>query len=171
MPYELLLKDFSKTNYSSARAALNEAWRFFRGKRKWLASYFYAPVYALWLEEAVNAGLVDAPDFYENWEAYCRCFWIGDGRGYVDPLKEQQASRGRMEDRTSTLELECAEQGLDWEEVLEQRARELQREKELEGEYGIKFPSPTQQSQPKDDKEDDASNQMPGDKRPQAIPA
>ena len=33
MPYELLLKDFSKTNYSSARAALLEAWRFFNGRR------------------------------------------------------------------------------------------------------------------------------------------
>ena len=146
IPYELLLKDFSKTNYSSARAALNEAWRFFRGRRKWMASYWYAPVYALWLEEAVNAGIVDAPDFYENWEAYCRCFWIGDGRGYVDPLKEQQASRGRMEDSTSTLELECAEQGLDWEEMLEQQARELQRRKELETEYGITFPSPSLKS-------------------------
>lgn len=146
MPYELLLKDFSKTNYSSARAALNEAWRFFKVRRKWLATYWYAPIYALWLEEAVNGGVVEAPDFYENWEAYCRCFWIGDGRGYVDPLKEQQASRGRMEDCTSTLELECAEQGLDWEENLEQQARELQRKKELETEYGITFPSPTKQS-------------------------
>jgi lambda family phage portal protein len=146
IPYELLLKDFSKTNYSSARASLNEAWRFFKGRRKWLANYWYAPVYALWLEEAVNAGLVEAPDFYENWEAYCRCFWIGDGRGYVDPLKEQQASRGRMEDSTSTLELECAEQGLDWEEVIEQQARELQRKKELETEYGITFPTPSLKS-------------------------
>lgn len=146
IPYELLLKDFSKTNYSSARAALNEAWRFFKGRRKWLATNWYAPVYALWLEEAVNAGIVDAPDFYKNWEAYCRAFWIGDGRGYVDPLKEQQASRGRMEDNTSTLELECAEQGHDWEEILEQRARELQHMKKLEAEYGIKFPSPTKQA-------------------------
>lgn len=175
IPYELLLKDFSKTNYSSARAALNEAWRFFKGRRKWLATYWYAPVYALWLEEAVNAGLVEAPDLYENWEAYCRCFWIGDGRGYVDPLKEQQASRGRMEDRTSTLELECAEQGLDWEEVIEQRARELQREKELEAEYGIKFPSPTPQAPAKDDEPaaggGEGNKGQPGNQRPEAVPA
>jgi len=175
IPYELLLKDFSKTNYSSARAALNEAWRFFKVRRKWLASYWYAPVYALWLEEAVNAGIVEAPGFYENWEAYCRCFWIGDGRGYVDPLKEQQASRGRMEDCTSTLELECAEQGLDWQENMQQQARELQFKKELEAEYGIKFPSPTPQAQTPakddDDKAGDGDQKEPGDKRPQAVPA
>jgi capsid protein len=43
MPYELLMKDFSKTNYSSARAALLEAWRFFTGRRNWLALAFYQP--------------------------------------------------------------------------------------------------------------------------------
>src|SRR4029434_3486331 len=73
MPYELILKDFSKTNYSSARAALNEAWRFFINRRTWLATYWAAPVYRLWLEEAVNAGMIEAPDFYANAEFYLKC--------------------------------------------------------------------------------------------------
>lgn len=140
IPYELLMKDFSKSNYSSARAALLEAWRFFRGRRKWLIDYWLKPVYRLWLEEAINAGLIEAPDFYENADAWCACRWIGDGRGWVDPLKEAQAAELRMESNLSTLENECAEQGEDWEEVLEQRARELKRIKELENEYKIRFP-------------------------------
>ena len=131
LPYELLLKDFSKTNYSSARAALLEAWRFFRGRRQWLATYWANPVYELWLEEAVSAGLVDAPDFYENRYAYSRAKWIGPGRGWIDPVKEAQAAQIRMDAGISTLEDECAEQGLDWEEVLEQRARERTRMREL----------------------------------------
>ncbi len=90
-----------------------------------------AAVYELWLEEAVNKGLVDAPDFYENRYAYTRCKWIGPGRGWVDPVKEAQACQIRMEIGLSTLEAECAGQGLDWEEVLEQRAREKERMKEL----------------------------------------
>jgi lambda family phage portal protein len=52
MPYELVMKDFSKTNYSSARAALLDAWRFFLGRRAWLSTYWCQPVYKLWLEEA-----------------------------------------------------------------------------------------------------------------------
>ena len=36
LPYELLLKDFSKTNYSSARAALLEGRRMFVNWRSWL---------------------------------------------------------------------------------------------------------------------------------------
>ncbi|MGN0912259.1 MAG: phage portal protein, partial [Alphaproteobacteria bacterium] len=131
IPYELLLKDFSKTNYSSARAALLEAWRFFNGRRAWLGNTWATPVYELWLEEAVNKGLVDAPDFYENRYAYTRCKWIGPGRGWVDPVKEAQACQLRMEIGLSTLENECASQGLDWEEVVEQRLREKNKLREL----------------------------------------
>lgn len=124
IPYELLLKDFSQTNYSSARAALLEAWRFFNGRRQWLATYWASPVYELWLEEAVNLGEVEAPDFYQNRYAYSRCRWIGAGKGWVDPVKEAQAAELRMKIGVSTLEDECAEQGKDWREVAEQRASE-----------------------------------------------
>ena len=125
------MKDFSKTNYSSARAALIEAWRFFNGRRSWIINYWAKPVFELWLEECVNKGLIEAPNFYENKAAWCRCKWIGPGRGWVDPVKEAQASQIRMETGLSTLEDECASQGLDWEEVLMQRVRELKRMKEL----------------------------------------
>jgi lambda family phage portal protein len=131
LPYELVLKDFSKTNYSSARAALNEAWRFFINRRTWLSTYWCAPIYRLWFEEAVNAGMIEAPDFYEKAELYLRAKWIGPGRGQIDPTKEAEAAQIRMDTFTSTLEEECAEQGRDWEEVLEQRAVEVARMKEL----------------------------------------
>lgn len=141
IPYELLMKDFSKTNYSSARAALLEVWRFFRGKRKWLATSWMAPIYRLWLEEVVDQGLIEAPDFYENWEAYCAADWIGDGRGWVDPLKEVEAAALRMSLGISTLEDECNEQGADWRAKLTQIARELKFKKKLEAEHGITFPA------------------------------
>lgn len=131
MPFELLMKDFSKTNYSSARAALLEAWRYFNGRRQWLSTYWARPVYELWLEEAINKGLIEAPDFYQNKAAWVRSKWIGPGRGWVDPVKEAQAAQIRMESGLSTLEDECASQGLDWEEVLEQRAREKAKLDEL----------------------------------------
>jgi lambda family phage portal protein len=131
MPYELVVKDFSKTNYSSARAALLEAWRFFMARRTWIAQYWCAPVYRLWLEEAVNAGMIEAPGFYQNLSYYCRAKWIGPGRGWIDPVKEAEAAQVRMITQISTLEQECAEQGQDWNDVLEQLAVENARRKEL----------------------------------------
>ena len=136
IPYELLLKDFSKSNYSSARAALLEAWRFFRGRRKWLIANWCQPIFELWLEEEVMEGRIEAPDFYDLRVFYCRSKWIGDGRGWVDPLKEVQAAEKRLQTCLTTLEDECAEQGQDWEEVLQQRAREAKRAKDL----GITLP-------------------------------
>lgn len=131
IPYELLMKDFSKTNYSSARAALLEAWRFFHAKREWLGAHWATPIYEMWLEEAIARGLVDDPGYRDNRTAVCACSWIGPGRGWVDPVKEADAARIRMDSSLSTLERECAEQGLDWEEVLEQRAREQALAEEL----------------------------------------
>ncbi|MBE0454848.1 MAG: phage portal protein [Roseovarius sp.] len=134
IPYELLLKDFSKTNYSSARAALLEAWRYFKGRRRWLTDHWLRPIYELWMEEAAWAGRLPGighADYHANRYAYARCRWTFAGRGWVDPVKEANAAKIRMEIGISTLEDECAEQGLDWEEVIAQRARERQRMREL----------------------------------------
>lgn len=133
LPYELLLKDFSKTNYSSARASLLEAWRYFNGRRRWLTDCWLKPVYELWLEEAVNAGEIEAPGFYENRYAYTRARFIFGGKGWVDPVKEAQAAAIRILNGFSTLEQECAEQGLDYEEVLDQ----LQLENRMREERGL----------------------------------
>lgn len=121
MPYELLLKDFSKTNYSSARAALLEAWRYFNGRRRWLMTTWLKPIYELWLEEAVNAGEIEAANFYQQRYAYTRCRFIFGGKGWVDPVKEAQAAILRVAGGLSTMEKECAEQGEDYEEVLDQQ--------------------------------------------------
>jgi lambda family phage portal protein len=131
LPTELLRKDFSQTNYSSARAALMEAWRFFLGRRQWLATYWAKPVYELWLEEAINKNMIEVPNFYQNKALWTRCKWIGPGRGWIDPVKEAQASQLRMAIGLSSLEDECAVQGLDWEEILEQRKREQDKLDEL----------------------------------------
>lgn len=132
VPYELLLKDFSKTNYSSARAALLEAWRFFMNRRALLSKYFYRPTYALWLEEAIDRGDVEGPDFYENRACYVRSRWIGPGRGSIDPLKEANANAVRLQNGMATLEDICAEDGSDWEEKMEQRKREIDKARELD---------------------------------------
>lgn len=131
MPYELLVKDFSKTNYSSARAALLEGRRMFTTWRSWFSRRFCQPIYDLVLEEAYLRGLFDAPDFYRYRSEYTRALWIGGGWGWVDPVKEVEASRMAIDYGLSTLAEEAAGQGRDWEELLEQRSREEQKIKNL----------------------------------------
>lgn len=127
MPYELVFRDFSKSNYSSARAALLEAWRYFLSVRQFLTDTWLAPVYDLWFEEAVQRGEIPnctPDDYYRNQIAWTRCKWTFAGRGWVDPLKEALAAKARIESGISTLSDECAEQGRDWREQMEQQARE-----------------------------------------------
>lgn len=135
MSYEQLSRDYSKTNYSSARASMLEGWRFFAGRRDRVAGRFATLIYAAWLEEAMDRGDVpvpaNAPSFSAAKTAWTRCNWIGAPRGHIDELKEREARQVAYDMHTTTLERECAEAGLDWEEVLEQRARESDRMREL----------------------------------------
>lgn len=128
--YEQISKDWSKTNYSSARGALLEAWKTLGRRRLDFASGFASQIFSCFAEEShfvdklpVPSG---APDFIECRLAYSRARWIGPGRGWVDPLKERQGAMLGIEACFSTLENEAAENGFDWEENLEQRAQEVE---------------------------------------------
>lgn len=128
LPFEVLIKHFT-ASYSAARAALLEAWRFFTVKREWLAQTFCQPIYEGWLLEAVLSGRISAPGFLEGdpaiRAAYCGTHWIGAAPGQIDPLKEIQAARERIEAGISTLSRETAAlTGEEWEKAHRQGVKE-----------------------------------------------
>ncbi|MCP4453012.1 MAG: phage portal protein, partial [Planctomycetes bacterium] len=135
MPYETVAKDFSKTNYSSARAALLEAWRVFGFYQKWLVDSFCQKVWEMVLEEAWLRGMITlppgSPDWYDARHAYTRAFWIPPKKGDVDPLKTGRANELGLKNNTTTLADIAAESGQDVDAMLEQRAREIRKQKEL----------------------------------------
>lgn len=130
--FEELSKDYSKTNYSSARASLLGAWKAITGRSSFLERTAAAPIYGLWFEEAVDRGIVELPTmrrnagvgFYERRSAWLRHAWIGPGRGHIDPVKERQAYQIGRDTYTDTLQSANAEQGRDWRKVARQTARE-----------------------------------------------
>ncbi|MEI8350085.1 MAG: phage portal protein [Candidatus Omnitrophota bacterium] len=131
LPYELVAKDFSQTNYSSARAALLEARRYFKVRQEWLAKKLCQPVWEMLLEEAFLRNELPASNFYEQRLDWTRARWIAPGWQWVDPVKEAESSRLAIEIGVSSLADEAASQGKDWEETLEQQAREDAKRKEL----------------------------------------
>jgi lambda family phage portal protein len=120
--------DWTEVNYSSARAALLDAWKSMGRMRHRHTSRFCTPLYANWLEEDFERDELPlpagAPDFIEARAAYAAARWMGPPRGWVDPLNERRGAVLGLDAGFSTLDQECAEQGLDWREVLQQRARE-----------------------------------------------
>jgi lambda family phage portal protein len=143
LSYEQFSRDYTKTNYSSARASMAETWKFMQSRKKIVADRFATFVYHLWLEEEVQAGNIplppgrDASWFYEPLvkDALGTCSWIGASRGQIDELKETQAALLRIRSGLSTYELEAGRLGLDWRELFRQRKREDQ----LIKKYGLQF--------------------------------
>ena len=129
--YEQLSKDYSKTNYSSARAANNETWKTMQSIKRMVADRFATKVYMAWLEEAIATGEItslpkNAPSFWDrmNRDAYSACQWIGASRGQIDELKETQAAALRLATGLSTFEEEHSRLGKDYRQVFSQLARE-----------------------------------------------
>lgn len=129
IPYELLVNHF-ESSYSASRAALLEAWKMFKMRRKWLSSKFCQPIYEEWFKEAVIKGYITAPGIYGIFtdqrilKAFTSAEWHGPAQGLLNPVQEVQASLARIEGGLSTREKEAAEQGLDFENVAQQLSRE-----------------------------------------------
>lgn len=144
--YEELTHDFTKTNYSSARAAANNTQKFLTGRKREIADIAANSMFRNWFEEALDMGLITTmnsflrkdPDlFYRplNRDAMCRSTWIGASRGQVDEMKETQAAIMRINSGLSTYEIESARLGNDFREVFRQRSRE----KKLQESLGLSF--------------------------------
>lgn len=139
---ESLSMDFSKGNYSGIRAGFVEIWRSIMGERHAFGQALPTPAFSCVVEEAVATGRLKlpngAPSFDVARSAYCQCEWYGPARGFVDPDHEIDAAGKRVQLNQSTLEIECAEQGLDYREVIRQRGKE----KKLEEAAGVLPPEP-----------------------------
>lgn len=139
LSYEQYTKDYTKTNYSSARAATSEVGKFMASRKKVVAERFANAVHALWFEEQWNAGNIPIPEgkdkslFYDPVmrEALLANSWIGASRGQIDEMKETQAALLRIKGGLSTYQDEMAALGKDFRKVFKQRAREQKMMKEL----------------------------------------
>lgn len=133
--YEQIARDYSKVNYSSARASMLESWRMFMGQRKVIAAKFASCIFALWFEEAIQRGILTLPrsarfGFYERKSAWCNAEWIGSGRLAIDGLKEVKESVLKISEGLSTYEKELANMGEDYQEVFSQQVREMEERKQ-----------------------------------------
>lgn len=127
---EQVTQDWSRSNYSNMRGSLLESWKTLIRRRLEFSAGTASPMYAVWLRESMENGELPlpngAPDFLEAATAYAACSWLGPARGWVDPVKEPQGSILKMDAALTTLKQECAEQGGDWEEWLDQRQIEIE---------------------------------------------
>lgn len=132
LSYEEFSRDYTKTNYSSARASMNNTNKSMLSKKKFIADANAQDWYALWLEEEIANGNIPLPPgkkrawFYEPLvkDALIQCQFIGASRGQIDELKETEAAALRIDKMLSNHSVENARLGRDYRETFAQAARE-----------------------------------------------
>lgn len=129
MPANVARADSSGYNYASGRLDHQTYFKAIRVEQSHLECVVLDRILAAWLDEAalipglLPEGLPPIAEWPHQW------FW--DGHEHVDPAKEASAQAIRLANHTTTLAEEYARRGLDWEEQLRQRAKEVALLKEL----------------------------------------
>lgn len=111
LPPEFMLKNMN-SSYSASRAAILLAWEMFSTRRRWLVKSFCQPIYELWLGEAVSKGRVNMPGFFNDSmirAAWSRSNWVGSRPIQIDPKKDVEAAKMRIEEGLTTREHEAVE--------------------------------------------------------------
>jgi len=132
MPYNVAACDSSDYNYASGRLDHQTFFRSVRIERANLGLLVLDRLFGAWLREAslVSAHPRNIVQQLEQSAAWPHT-WYWDGFQHVDPAKEALAEERRLKSNATTLARVYAEQGLDWERELRQRARELELMREL----------------------------------------
>ena len=120
LPLEILLLDFSKTNYSSARASLLTAHKHFIEQHKRFVAQFMAPVVKRKISEFMKKGLLARRDE----DAYM-VGSVPPKMLSLDPSKETKADVERIKAGLTSNREVCNSSGTDWQDTLGYRQDEI----------------------------------------------
>lgn len=171
--YESLSRDYSQSNYSSSRLALLDDRDLWRVLQQWFIRSFREPLHREWLRLAVMAGAVPAVSveaFALDMEKFSAVSFKPRGWGWVDPTKEVTAYKEAVLAGFTTVSdvIAATGGGMDIEDVMQQRRRELDLMESLDLEFDTKYEEPPEPAAPDTpdppdppDGEDDSSTEDP----------
>lgn len=138
-PLELVLLDWTKSNYSQSRAVLEQAFENFLFWQYKLRDFFYGPLFEWKLghwQSQDTGGIGKNNKLAAN--------WIMPTFPWIDQLKEVQAYSEKVERGFTTHSQTCKSLKLDPDDVLEQREAEvrsaIERAQRIEKETGVLVP-------------------------------
>lgn len=145
--YESLSRDYSQSNYSSSRLALLDDRDLYRMVQQWWIRSFRRPLHAVWLQQAVLGGAVESvqrSQYAADPAKFEAVLFKPRGWSWVDPTKEVQAYKEAIRAGMTTLTdvIAATAGGLDIEDVIATRKRELQMLAEAGIEVDTTVPAP-----------------------------
>lgn len=170
LSWQIILKDFSKSTYSSARTDLLESRQVYVILQKWFAEKELNWEWQAVMEDGVLSGdpLLAGVTLEDIVEGMVQ--WIPNGWRWIDPKKEAEGIKLQMDMKLTTRRDEAAALGKDWEDLLVQAAKEEAREKEIREEFGLgpkkeaATPPPFGKPKEDDDEEDEEADDKDEDK-------
>jgi lambda family phage portal protein len=163
--YMTLTGDVASANYSSARVGLLDERDTWEGLQGFYVEELCASVFAGWMQTAFIA----YPPFRVwlngiDWKVYDQAEWHPRSFPWVDPEKDTNAEKTKVQEGFTTRHRILAAQGWDFDETMEELAEEQKRIKEL----GLELGEPKQEAAaaPKDkpkevDEKDDETKPKP----------
>ena len=124
LAYESGSGDYSKVTYLSGRLSLineRDSWRVLQ---QWFIEHFLEPLFKVWMQMAVLAGVLLLPDYETNPDRYC-CAWVARGWDWVDPSKDVTGAKEAIKAGLSTRTDELGKKGSSPEDIDDTRRREL----------------------------------------------
>lgn len=156
-PFEMLVKTYKGTTYSSGRLSLIDGRIMLCARwQQPLINRALKPIWKKVVREAVLFGDTSIPpSLYQAMPWLIeKHAWIPQGWPWVDPPKEIAAARDSMDGLLSSLTEELASRGID----IEEHFRVLQREREMRERYGIPDPQAKQEAPPAEPIDPDAED-------------
>jgi len=129
MPFNIAACNSSGYNYASGRLDHQTYFKSIRVEQAHIGAVVLDRVLDAWMREA--ARVFDLRWLLLKQRGRFAHQWFWDAREHVDPAKEAMAQERRLASNTTTLAMEYAKLGLDWEEQLRQRAKEKRLMEEL----------------------------------------
>jgi lambda family phage portal protein len=129
LPYSIGTGDFSKESYAGGRMARQVYQSSVAVQRQRLNETVLNKVFYAWLEEAINI-----PGYLPSslkTISFVPHEWHYDPWEHIDETKAATAITSNLGNFTTTLAVECAKRKMDWRRVIQQRAREIEMQKEL----------------------------------------
>ena len=131
MPFNVAAGNSSGYNYASGRLDHQTYHKSIRVDQANIAEVVLDRILKAWIDEAMLVS-----DLLPLWMRTASFHeldrqWFWDGMEHVDPAKEATAQATRLSSNTTTLAVEYAKQGRDWETELRQRAKQKALMREL----------------------------------------
>lgn len=134
MPFNVAAGNSADYNYASGRLDHQNYFQMIMIERRRTERVNLNKVFAWWRQMAILTEGYLSQDLRNNATDW-RHSWQWDGFGHVDPVKEAKGQQIRLENDTTNVQMECAREGTDWQEVqdgnIRAKIRKIKRVQEI----------------------------------------